>query len=288
MLKSTPRAACGLFDERRAPSGRRAITTALIAAFVTAGCGAAGDYKMAAEAPSPGAYRGDSAPMASAAPMEEGGLASGFRSYAMDGAVASNGPAAAGTSTAPPQGSEAFQQHGPMLIYTATINLAVFQVVEASKQVEQMARDAGGFLARRDDTSIVIRVPAAKFEDTMKRLEKLGDVLHRNVVAEDVTEQFMDAEVRLKNARAVRDRLAQLLEKANKVEDSLAIEKELTRVGTEIETLEGKLKYLRDRAAYSTITVSFQPKQSDNVKANAVRIPVEWLDQLGLGRLLSL
>ena len=288
MLKSTPRAAGGLSDARRAPSGHRAITTALIAAFVTAGCGAAGDYKMAAEAPPPGAYRGDSAPMASAAPMEAGGLASGFRSYDMDGAVASNGPAPSGTSTAPPQGSEAFQQHGPMLIYTATINLAVFQVAEASKQVEQMARETGGFLARRDDTSIVIRVPAAKFEDTMKRLEKLGDVLHRNVVAEDVTEQFMDAEVRLKNARAVRDRLAQLLEKATKVEDSLAIEKELTRVGTEIETLEGKLKYLRDRAAYSTITVSFQPKQSDNVKANAVRIPVEWLDQLGLGRLLSL
>jgi hypothetical protein len=97
----------------------------------------------------------------------------------------------------------------------------------------------------------------------------------------------MDAEVRLKNARAVRDRLQQLLEKANKVEDSLAIEKELTRVGTEIETLEGKLKYLRDRARYSTITVSFQAKQTDNIRPS-VRLPVDWLNQLGLGRLLSL
>ncbi len=270
----------------------RLLASVLAAVLVTAGCGGGpAEYAKTAEAPSPmgPGYRGDSAPMASAVPMEAlGGLASGFRSYDMDGAVASNGPAPSGTSAAGSQGSEAFQQHGPMLIYTATINLAVFQVAEASKQVEVMAREAGGFLSRRDDTSIVIRVPAAKFEDMMKRLEKLGDVLHRNIVAEDVTEQFMDAEVRLKNARAVRDRLAQLLEKASKVEDSLAIEKELTRVGTEIETLEGKLKYLRDRAMYSTITVSFQAKQTDDVKANAVRMPVDWLNQLGLGRLLSL
>jgi predicted nucleic acid-binding Zn-ribbon protein len=121
----------------------------------------------------------------------------------------------------------------------------------------------------------------------LRRIEKLGDVLNRNVVAEDVTEQYMDAEVRLKNARAVRDRLQQLLEKATKVEDSLAIEKELTRIGNEIETLEGKLKYLRDRAQYSTITVRFQPKASDTVKPS-VRLPVDWLNQLGLGRLLDL
>lgn len=219
-----------------------------------------------------------------------GGLASGFRSYEMDGAIAMNGqaapaPAPAPTSTSPAPATE--KARGPMLIYTATMNLAVFQVAEASKEVETMARDAGGFLARRDDTSIVIRVPAARFEDILKRIEKLGDVLHRNVAAEDVTEQFMDMEVRLKNARAVRDRLQQLLEKATKVEESLSIEKELTRVGTEIETLEGKLKYLRDRVMFSTITVSFQPKQSDSVKPS-VRIPVDWLDQLGLGRLLNL
>jgi Domain of unknown function (DUF4349) len=226
------------------------------------------------------------------APGALGGLAMGVRGGEMDGAVAMNGgappppppPPPAATSTAGPS-SEV--QRGPMLIYTATMNLAVFQVAEASKQVEVMAKEAGGFLARRDDMTVVIRVPAAKFDDLLKRIEKLGDVLHRNVAAEDVTEQFMDIEVRLKNARAVRDRLQALLDKATKVEESLEIEKELTRVGTEIETLEGKLKYLRDRVTFSTITVSFRPKQSDSVKPS-VRIPVGWLNQLGLGRLLDL
>ncbi|MFO0586513.1 MAG: DUF4349 domain-containing protein [Polyangiaceae bacterium] len=265
---------------------------ALLLSVATAsaiGCAAYEPARAASPKSAPGRWA-DEAPAASAAPMMEmGGLAGGLHGADMDGAVATNGPAPAPTSTSTPPGqSQAYEQHGPMLVYTATLNLAVFQVAEASKEVEKMAREAGGFLARRDDTSLTIRIPVAKFEDMMKRLEKLGDVLHRNVVAEDVTEQFMDAEVRLKNARAVRDRLQQLLDKATKVEDSLAIEKELTRVGTDIETLEGKLKYLRDRAMFSTITVSFQPKQTDNVKANAVRMPVDWLDNLGLGRLLSL
>ena len=265
------------------------------------GCGGAAPAMMM-EPPAPARYAADASggeakPADADGAADAGvmaGLAAGFRGAkdmrGADESVAMNNPApaATGNGQSPPQSaSDAFTQHGPMLIYTATLNLAVFQVADASKQVEVMAREVGGFLARRDDTSLVIRVPAAKFEDVIKRIEKLGDVLHRNVVAEDVTEQFMDAEVRLKNARAVRDRLQELLAKATKVDDSLAIEKELTRVGTEIETLEGKLKYLRDRVMFSTITISFQPKQSDTVKPS-VRIPVEWLDQLGLGRLLTL
>ena len=267
---------------------KRIWMTVVAALLLLTGCGGGFADKSAASPPMM------EEAMAPAPPMEAPGGLGGIGSFRageseMDGALAQASPAP--TSGAPagqqPSSSEAFQQRGPMLIYTATMNMAVFQVAEASKQVEQMARDVGGFLARRDDTTLVIRVPAEKFDDLLKRIEKLGDVLHRNVVAEDVTEQYMDAEVRLKNARAVRDRLQQLLEKATKVEDSLAIEKELTRIGNDIETLEGKLKYLRDRARYSTITVSFRPKQSDTVKPT-VRLPVDWLNQLGLGRLLSL
>jgi hypothetical protein len=273
---------------------RRILKTIGLALFsIQLGCAmAGGGAKMApAMEPSDRSYEATADVAESApAPGVLGGLAMGVRGGEMDGAVAMNGgappppPPPAATSTAGPS-SEV--QRGPMLIYTATMNLAVFQVAEASKQVEVMAKEAGGFLARRDDMTVVIRIPAAKFDDLLKRIEKLGDVLHRNVAAEDVTEQFMDIEVRLKNARAVRDRLQALLDKATKVEESLEIEKELTRVGTEIETLEGKLKYLRDRVTFSTITVSFRPKQSDSVKPS-VRIPVGWLNQLGLGRLLDL
>ncbi len=273
---------------------KRISILVMAALHLLSGCGGGGGFPMAdmasAKAPSPTMKPNEEA---EAPGSNFEGLALGTRGPESGDALASNAPfapaaSASPTSAAPASSSsEAFQQQSPILIYTATMNMAVFQVSEASKQVEAMAREVGGFLARRDDSTLVIRVPAAKFDDLLKRIEKLGDVLNRNVVAEDVTEQYMDAEVRLKNARAVRDRLQQLLEKATKVEDSLAIEKELTRVGNDIEVLEGKLKYLRDRARYSTITVSFRPKQSDTIKPS-VKLPVPWLNELGLGRLLNL
>jgi hypothetical protein len=177
---------------------------------------------------------------------------------------------------------------GPMLIYTADITIAVFEVKASLGQVDALARELGGFLARRTDAAITIRVPSARFEEAVKRIEKIGDMLHRNVVAEDVTEEYHDLDVRLRSARAVQERLTQLLAKAVKVEDSVLIERELDRVTGEIERIEGRLKFLKDRAAYSTITVTFQAKPTETLGQTPFHLPGEWLNDLGLGRLLRL
>lgn len=176
----------------------------------------------------------------------------------------------------------------PMLVYTARVNMAVFEVKSSLAEVESLARNLGGFLARRNDQSITIRVPAARFDEAIRRIEKLGDMLSRDVQVEDVTEEYLDTEIRLKNARAVRERLEQLLAKATKVEESIQIEKELERVAETIERLEGRMKFLRDRAAFSTITVTFQPQRAAELGKRRFNLPVPWIYQLGLGRLLSL
>ncbi|WP_437510505.1 DUF4349 domain-containing protein [Sorangium sp. So ce1099] len=176
----------------------------------------------------------------------------------------------------------------PLLIYTAQVAMAVFEVGASLGKVEALARELGGFLARRDDRTITIRVPAARFDEALKRLEGLGDMLQRNVVAEDVTEEFLDLGVRIRNARAVRDRLEKLLEKAAKVEESIQLERELARVAGELERLEGRLKFLRDRVAFSTLTVSFQPRSTETITPSGPRLPIDWLNELGLSRLLNL
>ncbi|HSO00690.1 MAG TPA: DUF4349 domain-containing protein, partial [Candidatus Nanopelagicales bacterium] len=176
----------------------------------------------------------------------------------------------------------------PLLIYTAQIAMAVFEVNASLNKVEALARDLGGFLARRDDRQITIRVPVGRFDEAVRRLDEVGDVLHRNVAVEDVTEEFLDLEIRLRNARAVRDRMEKLLEKAASVEESVLLEKELGRVASEIERLEGRMKYLRDRAAFSTITVSFQSRPRESIDPSGPRLPVSWLNELGLSRLLNL
>lgn len=186
------------------------------------------------------------------------------------------------------QGSEAAVVQQPMLIYTAGITMMVAEIKAALARVEGLTREIGGYLARRDDVSITIRVPVARFDEAVRRIEELGQVIHRNVSVEDVTEEFTDLEVRLRNLRAIRARLEGLLAKAKTVEESVLIERELGRVAGEIDRIEGRMKLLRDRAAFSTITVSLKERPRESIGQGTPRLPVSWLDQLGLGRLLSL
>ena len=195
---------------------------------------------------------------------------------------------AAGPSTDPGPGAEVAVPRKPMLIYIAGMWLVVDDVTAALSQVEAMARELGGYLGRRDDASITIRVPSARFDEALARVEKLGDVRRRDVSVEDVTEEFLDLEIRLKNLRAVRARLEKLLEKAKTVEEAVLLERELARVAGEIDRIEGRMKFLQDRATFSTITVHAQPRPREVIGAATPRLPVPWLGELGLGRLLSL
>jgi hypothetical protein len=224
---------------------------------------------------------------------------------ARQGAVAQAGPPAAGVpgaadkrpekadvpGTPPSDGSSGVadraQIAAPMLIYTAKLHLAVFETKKAMDAAEKLARDSGGYLVRRDDRTITFRVPAGKFQGTLADVLKLGDLLHREVTARDVTEEFFDTQVRLQNLEAVRARFEELLKRAQKVEEALAVERELERVAGQIEQLKGRLKLLKELVAFSTITVEFQPRAVDQVES-VVRLPFPWLQQLGLGELLRL
>ncbi len=187
-----------------------------------------------------------------------------------------------------PGGSDgATQIAGPMLIYTATFHMAVFEAGPSIEATFKLAKTMGGYLVRRDQRSIVVRVPAAKYREALAQIGKLGDVIHREETVEDVTEQFLDVQTRLRNARAMPNRLEKLLEQAKDVKEALAVEKELGRITTDIERMEGRLKRLRELISFSTITVQFKPRASDHVDSK-VRLPFPWLDRMGLSNLLSL
>jgi hypothetical protein len=190
---------------------------------------------------------------------------------------------------APPDGQDRQtdpQLAGPLLIYNATLHLAVYETAQSIDGVQKLATDLGGYLVRRDDRTIVVRVPAKAFRTALAGVGKLGDVLHREESVQDVTDEFYDLQVRLKNAHAMRNRLAKLLEQATNVEEALMVEKELGRITEQIERFEGKLKLLKELIAFSTITVEFKPRPTDRV--SNVRLPFPWLNQLGLSQLLSL
>lgn len=177
---------------------------------------------------------------------------------------------------------------GPLLIYQATLHLAVYQVQDNQRSVIAIAREMDGFLAQQSDTIVVVRVPARKFVEALGRIEALGDVLHRNIQATDVSEEFRDSQIRLRNMEQVRDRLAALLAQARTVEESLQIEHELERLTTEIESMKGRIRFLEDRIAFSTITVNFSPREQETLNGELFNLPFDFLYNLGLRTLLNL
>lgn len=165
--------------------------------------------------------------------------------------------------------------------------MAVFGLDAALGGVEELARAHQGYLVRRSDTSITIRVPAALFRETLTGVGRLGDELHRDVNARDVTEEYTDLEIRLRNAEVVRTRLESLLAKTSNVEEALSVERELARVTGTVEELKGKLKLLSELVAFSTITVNFQARSVEHLNSERP-LPFDWLKELGLSNLLAL
>ncbi len=184
-------------------------------------------------------------------------------------------------------GKPPLQSTSPLLIYTANYTMAVYEVTSSIDNVQALAKKMGGYLVRRGDREITVRVPAAKYHNALRGISKLGDIVHHEETVEDVTEQFFDMKTRLDNARAMRVRLQELLAAAKDVNDALAVEKELSRVTETIERMEGKLKRLRELINFSTITVTFAARGGENVNSK-VNLPFSWLGQLGLGPLLRL
>ena len=114
---------------------------------------------------------------------------------------------------------------------------------------------------------MIIRVPAANFENLITGIEKgKCKVLYKNISARDVTEEYMDVESRLLTKRKFADRYQELLKKANAVKDILEIEENLRTLQEEIESSEGKLKYLNDQVDFSTLEITVNQYKETTVQ----------------------
>lgn len=104
-----------------------------------------------------------------------------------------------------------------------------------------------------------VGVPVLRFEGAMQAFRELGAVTNESASGEDVTDQYVDLQSRLDNLIATRDRLRTFLEDATTIEEALRINEELKVVEEEIAVIQGRLNFLADRAAFSTISLSLNP-----------------------------
>jgi hypothetical protein len=172
-------------------------------------------------------------------------------------------PASAGLTEFEAEPSDALSDR--MIAWTASLTIGVWDVSNAVVQACELVEKQGGFVDNKSSqgkasAQLRLRVPTKAFLASVAGLEASGTVTGRDVTADDVTEQYVDVEARLKNKVILRDRLKQLLDKAVNVKDVLAIETELNRVQSDIDSMEGRIKSLKGKVDFATINLTLESK----------------------------
>jgi len=159
-----------------------------------------------------------------------------------------------------------------MIVRTADMSLVVNDVAVALDQIAELAEGFGGYVVSstkwKENSRLVgiisIRVPAEGFGDAMDTLRGMAvDVTHEETSAQDVTEEYVDLSAKLKNLEATEEQLLRLMEKAEKVEDILNIQRELSDTRGEIEQTKGRMQYLERTSATSLIRVQLNEAELD-------------------------
>jgi hypothetical protein len=169
-------------------------------------------------------------------------------------------------------GEDALEQTGQverLIIRTGNLSLVVVDTEETVADITRLAEQNGGWVvsanlyqygADAKSGDITIRVPAAGFIGAMEALKQMAvEVRSENVSGQDVTEEYVDLEARLGNLEATAERVRSFLDDAVTVEEALAVNQELSRLEGEIEVIKGRMQYLSQSAAFSTITISLTP-----------------------------
>ncbi len=231
---------------------RRSVLFPIVAVVVTAACTAAKDASLNQE------RREEASKLAASA---DGPTSQVAGSVSVADAAESNGSG----FTLPGTGVAALPIDA-MLIRTGNASIEVRALNPAIDQVRALAGQLGGYVAntsiqagddRLRSASIEIRIPNDRFDAAVSGLNGLGKLETVQVSTEDVGEQYTDIAARVENAHRLEDRLIDVLaHRPGKLQDILAVERELARVREEIERYEGRLRYLKSRAATSRMTLS--------------------------------
>jgi len=204
--------------------------------------------------------------------------------------LAMGGPAgpAMGESPMPPTSSTVVKVAlTRKLIRDAWLTLLVQDVPKVAQQVRQVAEEFNGYVAessqtRRPDGSwsaiLTLRVPSENYHKALSRLQQLGQVDDLREQVQDVTEEFVDLEARLRNLKRSEQHLLELLKRTGKVGELLQVERELSLRRLEIERLEGRLRYLSHQVDFSTIRVTLNEFRPRPVPGTAFSVPKVFAD----------
>ncbi|WP_189715743.1 DUF4349 domain-containing protein [Streptomyces phaeofaciens] len=226
----------------------------LAAALALTGCSGAND--------SAGSQAADKAAPAAG---DDGG-----RAEEQAGAVQEDSKQGSGASGS--KATSAPQLAASSIIRTASLTVQVKDVPKALDEARTTTENAGGYIGdestTRDEdgaerTRVVLRVPVERYDDVLADLQGAGKLLARTAKAQDVTDQVVDVDSRIKSQQASVARVRELMDRATKLSDVVTLEGELSRREADLEALLSQQASLKDRTSLATVTLNLQEKPAD-------------------------
>jgi cell division protein FtsB len=159
------------------------------------------------------------------------------------------------------------------IIRNAEITIEVPSTTDAQHQVTSIAETHGGFVVTSEakqresndpaqrtlDIKLVVRVPSNQFGRAFDEIKKLAaNTPAEQVSSQDVTEDFIDLEARIKTQKALEVQVLEIMRQAQGIAEALEVQRQIAEVRTEIEKLEGRKRFLENRSSLSTINVNIQ------------------------------
>jgi cell division protein ZapA (FtsZ GTPase activity inhibitor) len=151
------------------------------------------------------------------------------------------------------------------IIYNAYMDLVVLEPDSANTQIAKLTEQFGGYVSEMGTYRTVIRVESQQLEAALEAIAGLGKVQSQSKQGADVTENYLDYQIRLDNALKARTRYLEQLQKAETVEAALKVEKELERLNETIDLLKGQMNRIDHLASFATITIQLKEKKKPGV-----------------------
>jgi hypothetical protein len=152
------------------------------------------------------------------------------------------------------------------IIYNAQVTLVVESVGSLEQELEKLCTESGGYIAEKTISGSAhekrqgtwkVRIPSDRFNAFLASVGRLGEMQQNHIDSQDVTQEYYDLEARISNKQQEEKRLQKHLDDSTgKLEDILAVERELSRVRGEVEQMQGRLRYLANQTDLSTVTIS--------------------------------
>ncbi len=182
------------------------------------------------------------------------------------------------------QGTDTAAGLNKKLIYRANVVMEVKDYGKTQSEIRNLITLTGGYIVEFSENqsqherggTFILKVPASGFSSFLDRLEQLKpESLQQGIQGQDVSEEYVDLESRLKVKQAMEARYLKFVEEATKTAQLVEFVNELERIQTEIEQIKGRMRYIDNNVSFSTIEIRlYQPMENSIIKLEQEKEPL--------------